>query len=187
MATTAVRYELVGKTNGRANTIVFLFEGCRQKFTCLSYNVFSDVILYPRVATLFSGIENSPSASMSCYSVDLAQLLPCLKSLKSAVRNYRNSLYFRCKSIFVHRTRTKIFYANKFYNENFSDIGWLRQHTSTFRIAAAHISLYTWPLTQQAISFSPVISSARGAISSINAHHTRFDFRSILSVRKLVF
>jgi len=25
---------------------------------------------------------------------------------------YRNSLYFRCKNIFVHRKRTKIFYAN---------------------------------------------------------------------------
>ena len=46
-------------------------------------------------------------------------------------------------------------------------------HTSIFRIAAAHISRYTWPLTQQAISFSPAIISARGAISSTNAHHTR--------------
>ena len=43
-------------------------------------------------------------------------------------------------------------------------------HTSTSRIAAAHLTLYTWPLTQQEISFSPAISSARGAISSINAH-----------------
>ena len=52
---------------------------------------------------------------------------------------YRNSLYFRCKNIIVHRKRTKIFYANirKFF----------RLHTtvtSTSRIAAAHISLYTW-------------------------------------------
>ena len=46
-------------------------------------------------------------------------------------------------------------------------------HTSTSRIAAAHISLYTWPLTQQAKSFSPAISSARGVVSSINAHHMR--------------
>ena len=28
-----------------------------------------------------------------------------------------------------------------------------------------------WPLTQEAISFSPAISSAHGAVSSINAHH----------------
>ena len=38
-----------------------------------------------------------------------------------------------------------------------------------------------WPLTQQAISFSPAISLAHcalahGAISSIYAYHTRFDF-----------
>ena len=38
---------------------------------------------------------------------------------------YRNSLYFRCKNTFVHRKLTKIFYANKFYNKNFS-VGWLR-------------------------------------------------------------
>ena len=39
-------------------------------------------------------------------------------------------------------------------------------HTSIFRIAAAHN--YMWPLTQQAITFSPAISSAaHGVISSI--------------------
>ena len=49
-------------------------------------------------------------------------------------------------------------------------------HTSTSQIAAAHISRYTWPLIQQAISFSPAITSAHGEISSINAHHTRLIF-----------
>ena len=49
-----------------------------------------------------------------------------------------------------------------------------QQHTSTSPIAAAHTSLYTWyPPTQQAISFLPAISSEPGAISTINAHHTR--------------
>ena len=34
--------------------------------------------LSPR-CTIFSGIENDPSASMSCCSDDLAQLPPCLE------------------------------------------------------------------------------------------------------------
>ena len=28
--------------------------------------------------TIVPGVKNFPSASISCYSVDLAQLLPCL-------------------------------------------------------------------------------------------------------------
>ena len=53
-------------------------------------------------------------------------------------------------------------------------------------------SLYTWqPLTQQAISFSTAISSARGAISSISAHHTRlvklFSFCAKIILRKYFF
>ena len=60
-------------------------------------------------------------------------------------------------------------------------------HTSTSRIAAAHISLSVVASTQQAVSFSPAISSARSGISSINAHHTRLIFRSIWSVRKLFY
>ena len=59
---------------------------------------------------------------------------------------------------------------NKFYNKNFPTLVGPVLHTSTSRIAAARIALYTWPLTQQAISFLPAISSARGTISSINAH-----------------
>ena len=86
---------------------------------------------------------------------------------------YRNSLYFRYKNIFVHRKCTKIFYTNKFYNKIFPTLVGSVLHTSTSRIAAAHTSRYTWPLTQQAISFSPAITSAHGVISSINAHHTR--------------
>ena len=93
--------------------------------------------------------------------------------------------FFCCKKYFRtqnKKKRTKIFYTNIiFYNEIFCALvgSWL--HTSTSPIAAAHISLYTWqPLTQQAIS------SARCAISSINAHHTQLVkyFRSIWSVRK---
>ena len=53
MATAAVRYVLVGKTNGRATIIVFLFEGCGQKFTCCFYNIFSDVIFYPHMLQYF--------------------------------------------------------------------------------------------------------------------------------------
>ena len=49
-----------------------------------------------------------------------------------------------------------------------------QRHTSTSPITTAHIPSDTWqPLTQQAISFSPAISSQCSAISSINAHHTR--------------
>ena len=39
---------------------------------------------------------------------------------------YHNSLHFHCENIFLHRKHTKIFYTNKFYNCNFSDVGWLR-------------------------------------------------------------
>ena len=87
---------------------------------------------------------------------------------------YRNSLYFCRKNIFVCRKRTKIFYVNIIFTTKIfaTSVGSVL-HISTSRIAVAHISLYTWSLTQQAISFSPAISSARGAISSINAHHTR--------------
>ena len=54
------------------------FEGYGQKVTCCFYNVFSDVIFDPRVLQCFRVSENSPSASMSCCSDDLAQLLTCL-------------------------------------------------------------------------------------------------------------
>ena len=39
--------------------------------------IFGHDFLSPRT-TIFSGIENYPSPSMSCCSDDLAQLLPCL-------------------------------------------------------------------------------------------------------------
>ena len=57
---------------------------------------------------------------------------------------YRNSLLFCCENIFVPRKRTKIFYANKFYNENFYVLVVSLLHTSTSPIAAARMSLYTW-------------------------------------------
>jgi len=60
-------------------------------------------------------------------------------------------------------------------------------HTSTSRIAVAHISLYVVAFTRQAVSFSPAISSARSGISSINAHQAQLIFRLIWSVRKLFY
>ena len=54
------------------------FEGYGQKVTRCFYNVFSDVIFDPLVLQCFRVSENSPSASMSYSSDDLAQLLPCL-------------------------------------------------------------------------------------------------------------
>ena len=81
--------------------------------------------------------------------------------------------------IFLHIENIQKYFTRINFTMKFSRIGWLRLHISTSQIAAAHISLYMWPLTQQAISFSPPISSAHCAIPSINAHHKRFDFHSI--------
>ena len=58
-------------------TLVFPFWRRQQKSYTLFYNVFLDVIFYP-VYTEVWGIENYPSANMSCCFDDLAQLLPCL-------------------------------------------------------------------------------------------------------------
>ena len=92
---------------------------------------------------------------------------------------YRNSLFFRCKNIFVRFTQI-------FTMKIFPMMARQRPHTSTSLVAAASISLYSWqPLTQQAIYFSPAISLARGAISSINAHHTRL--AKLFSVQKLFY
>ena len=53
----------------------FLFRGGRKVTHCFT-NVFSDVIFYPPPTAIVLGIENYSSACMSCYSDDLALLLP---------------------------------------------------------------------------------------------------------------
>ena len=79
--------------------------------------------------------------------------------------------FYCCKNIFVHRKHTKIFYVNIISNFPTTH---QQRNTSTSPITTAHIPSYMWqPLTQQAISFSPAISSQCSVISSINAHHTQ--------------
>ena len=56
----------------------FLSKDVRKKiYTIFLQRIFGRDFLSPRT-TIFSGIENYPSASISCCSDDLAQLLPCL-------------------------------------------------------------------------------------------------------------
>ena len=72
------RYGLVGKTNRKGTTIVFPFEGCRKKFFrfFFFYNVFSDVIFYPRILQYFGVSKTIPALAYlvtltiqhSCYS-----------------------------------------------------------------------------------------------------------------------
>ena len=89
------------------------------------------------------------------------------------IMTYRNSLYFRCKNIFVHRKRTKIFCANNFYNKNFSNVGSIqRTHQYFSNCCCPYILVYVASNTTSNLLFT-AISSARGAISSINAHHRR--------------
>ena len=61
--------------------------------------IFGCDFLSPRT-TIFSGIENYPSASISCCSDNLAQLLPCLDlwSLWSEVISPRINFSLYCKS-----------------------------------------------------------------------------------------
>ena len=74
--TAAAWYGPVCKANGRARTIVFPFRRRQKKVIRVVLILFSDVIfLSPRTA-IVSGIENYPSACMSCCSDDLALLLP---------------------------------------------------------------------------------------------------------------
>ena len=83
----------------------------------------------------------------------------------------RNSL-FLLKNIFIHRICTKIFYKKIILQRKFYDVGWLPATHQHFPNCCLYILVYGELLTQQAISFSPAISSACGVIS-INAHHTR--------------
>ena len=54
------------------------FRRMRKKvYAIFLQRIFGRDFLSPRT-TIFSGIENYPSASISCCSDDLAQLLPCL-------------------------------------------------------------------------------------------------------------
>ena len=86
---------------------------------------------------------------------------------------YRNLLYFCCKKNFVQRKCTKIFYTNIILQRGFFHVGWLpATHKHFPNYCCPHVLVYVVPLTQQAISFSQAISSVRGAIFSINAHHT---------------
>ena len=71
------RYGFVGKTNRKGTTIVFPFEGCRKKFMrFFFYNVFSDVIFYPRILQYFGVSKTIPALAYlvtltiqhSCYS-----------------------------------------------------------------------------------------------------------------------
>ena len=86
---------------------------------------------------------------------------------------YRNLLLFHCENIFVQRKHTKIFYTNI-----------ILQRTFSCRL----VPYYTQVLPQLLLPIYPLcvvvsntashllslpITSARGAISSINAHHTR--------------
>ena len=54
----------------------FLFGGGRKKLRVVLICIFGRDFLSPRTA-IVSGIENYPSACMSCCSDDLALLLPC--------------------------------------------------------------------------------------------------------------
>ena len=56
--------------------------------------IYGREFLSPRT-TIFSGIENYPSASMSCCSDDLARLLPCLDlwSLRSEIVSVREKFF----------------------------------------------------------------------------------------------
>ena len=75
--TAAAWYGLVCKANGRARTIVFPFRKRQKKLRVVLYtNGFSDVIFYLPHTAIVLGIENYPSAFMSCWSDDLALLLP---------------------------------------------------------------------------------------------------------------
>ena len=57
----STQYGLVGKTNGRATTLVFPFEGCRKKFTHFFCNIFSDVIFYPCILQYFRVSKTMPA------------------------------------------------------------------------------------------------------------------------------
>ena len=70
-------YGLVGKGNGRARTLVFPFLRRLQKVMCCFKMYFRRDFLSPH-PTKVLGMENYLSASMSCCSDDLAQLLLCL-------------------------------------------------------------------------------------------------------------
>ena len=66
------------KLNVTGTTIVFPFKGCGKNLRVFFLqHIFGRDFLSPRT-TIFSGIENYPSASISCCSDDLAQLLQCL-------------------------------------------------------------------------------------------------------------
>ena len=60
------------------NNYSLSFRRMRKKiYAIFLQRIFGRDFLSPRT-TIFSGIENYPSASISCCSDDLAQLLPCL-------------------------------------------------------------------------------------------------------------
>ena len=87
----------------------------------------------------------------------------------TVIRFFSLQKYFR-----TQKTYENILHEYNFTTKIFPTTAHQRPHTSTSLVAAASISLYSWqPLTQQAIYFSPAISLARAAISSINAHHTQ--------------
>jgi len=73
------------------DSIVFPFEGCGKKiYAIFLQRIFGRDFLSLRTA-IFSGVENYPSASISCCSDDLAQLLLCsdLWSLRSEIISVR--------------------------------------------------------------------------------------------------
>ena len=83
---------------------------------------------------------------------------------------YRN---FCCKNIFVHRKRTKIFYTSIILQRKIFQ-RWLAPcyTPALHEVLLPYILVYMASNTTSNLLL-PAISSACGAISSINAHHTR--------------
>ena len=67
--------------------LYFLSGGGRKKLFVVLKCIFGRDFLSPRTAIVL-GIENYPSACMSCCSDDLGTVVTALRSLKSAVREY---------------------------------------------------------------------------------------------------
>ena len=56
-----LQYGMARPINGRATTIVFPFEGCGKKVTHCFYNIFLDVIFYPRLLQYFRVSKTIPA------------------------------------------------------------------------------------------------------------------------------
>ena len=105
LTTTAVRYGLVGKTNGRGTTIVFLFEGCRKKFTRFFYKCIFGHDFLPPCTTIFSGIETIPALAYlvalmiqhSCYHAQTFEV--CGPKLFQSENKFFPLLQKQCKQL----------------------------------------------------------------------------------------